>query len=321
MTKSEKKTNEEELLLSNPYEQPITTALLLRSYTLTERLLSDIRKKNDDNLGEIEVTDRWGMSTLGGYAKKKVKASDIFVQYESRTKNERLRRIAQIQNQRSKVFHSLDNLIRNGVIAESERDLFNLPSSVQDFPYRQITQMRRIMVNGKEYFSTEEQIVGINNLATVVTIPIPNMHWFIRPYIEVALRNADGTILQQSHSISEQPTTQVSITSTTPDGECNGRREYITPFTVEIVNSALKQIRGELGNGYNGCSMSLYKEGAHNGTSVKTIADFLGPFDEIWSRNMESKPTTRVDTDQLLKDLKRFGSAGDNDPNEMQQYK
>jgi hypothetical protein len=319
MTKLEKKLEPD--IFGNPYEQPISTDLLLRSYTLTEKLINDIRKKNDDNLGEIEVTDRWATSTTLGYAKKKVKASDLFVQYESRTKNERLKRIAQIQNQRSKMFNTLDNLIRTGVIAPSERDLFNLPPGV-DFPYRQITQMKRIMVNGKEFFSTEEQIFGITNIAAVVSLPIPNMHWFTRPHIEIALRNADGTILQQGYNISDQPTTQVSMTSITPDGECNGRREYITPFSVEIVNSACKQIRGQLGDANNGCSMSLYRDGVRSGTTVKTLDDFLAPFDSIWERNIESKPTQRVDIDQMWKDLKRFGSMGENDPNvTVQPYK
>jgi hypothetical protein len=205
MTKEKKKDDVD--IFSNPYEQPITAELLLRSYTLTEKIISDIRKKNDDNLGDIEILDRWGMSTIAGYAKKKVKASDVFVQYESRIKNERLRRLSQIQNQRSGQFYTLSNLIKNGVIAESERELFNLPNRIEDFPYRLISQFHRIKANnGKEYFSSHEQIVGLTNLATAVTIPISNMHWYIRPHVEIALRNADGTILQQGHNISDQPT-------------------------------------------------------------------------------------------------------------------
>jgi hypothetical protein len=262
------------------------------------------------------------VSTLGGYARKKIKASDVFVQYESRVKREKVRRLSQIQNQRSGKFYTLDNLIKNGVIAESERELFNLPSGIEDFPYRQISAFRRIRrADNTEWFSTHEQWVGLTNIAAIVTIPVDDMHTYIKPHIEPALRNTDGTILQQNYSISDQPTSQVSIITTNPQGEPSGSKEYITPFNETIVRSAMRWARGNIGDGYNGCSLALYKESPTNGTSVKTIEEFLMPFDSIWSRNMESKPTSRVDIDQMLKDLKRFGSEEDKDPNEGQPYK
>jgi hypothetical protein len=80
MTKSEKKTNEEIDIFGNPYEQPMSAALLLRSHTMTKKIVDQIREKNDSNLDMIEVTDRWATSTPLGYARKKVKASDVFSQ-------------------------------------------------------------------------------------------------------------------------------------------------------------------------------------------------------------------------------------------------
>jgi hypothetical protein len=322
MTK-EKKTKEEEYdIFGNPYEQPMSAELLLRSHTMTKKIIDSIKQKNDSNLGDIEIVDRWGMSTISGYAKKKVKAGDVFCQYESRVEMDKLHAISQCQNQRSGKWYTLDNLIKNGVIAESERELFKLPENIQDFPYRQIYQMhRRQLADKSEWFTTAEQWVGLTDRAAVLSIPVSDIHSYIKPHISVELRNADGTILQQGYNISNQPTSQVSIITTTTANEVNGTTEFLTEFNESVVRSAIPFIRGNIGDSYSGCSMTLIKEGASSRTTVKTLDDFLAPFDTIWSRNMESKPAQRVDTEQLLNDLKRFGSVGEKDPNIMNQYK
>jgi hypothetical protein len=55
--------------------------------------------------------------------------------------------------------------------------------------------------------------------------------------------------------------------------------------------------------------MALMKEGSSSSTLVRTIEEFLMPWDDIWLRNVESKPTSRVDIDQMLKDLRKLGSG------------
>jgi hypothetical protein len=307
MTKSQQVKSEEKILL--PHEEPITADLLLRSQTLTEKIIDEVRKRNDEEFGELEGIDRWAMSTSYGYARKKIKASDVFIDNtdETRAKGKKTRWLNVTQNKRSKAFYSLKNLVDSGVIAESEREYFNLPGEgIEDYPYRQIYNIFRIKKkDGSEWISTLEQWVGLSSQAGVVTCPVDDMMWYIKPRITYELRTSEGTLLPQGANIAEQITKKAAIIRTTGFlGEVIGDRVYTQEWNEEVFRSVLKMIRGQAGDSYQGCALTLQKEGeVQDSTSVKTIEDFLLPFDTIWEKNRNAQPITRIDSKQLLKDL------------------
>jgi hypothetical protein len=306
MTKSQQSKSEEKILL--PHEEPITSDLVLRSQLLTEKIISEVSKRNDEEFGEIEGIDRWATSTPYGYARKKIKASAVFVDNidETYRKRKKTNWLNAVQNKRSGVFYSLNNLVDSGVIAESEREFFNLPENIQDYPYRQINNIHRIKkMDGSEWISTIEQFVGISAQAAIVTCPVDDLMWFVRPQISYELRTVEGTLLPQGANIAEQVTKKAAIIKTTGFlGEVIGDRVHTHGWNEEVFRSCLKMIRGKAGDANNGCALIFVKEGeVNNSTSVKTIEDMLLDFDTIWNRNRNTQPITRIDSKQLLKDL------------------
>jgi len=299
----------EETKILLPHEEPISAELLLRTHTITEQIIDQLRKKNSENLAEVEVEDYWGVSSGAGPARKRVKLSETnaFIVYEnSYSKKGKLRWLSQAQNQRSHQFYNLENLINNSVISENERDLFEFPPGISDFPYRQIYQFHRIKRgDGSEYLSTAEQWTGISKTATVVTVSIPDFYYFIKPAVSYELRNLDGTPVRDGQSIVDNKTVQIATTKVMPHGDISGRREYILRFTPEVAYSALKLARGQVGDHYNGSSMVLIKEGVENLVGVKDPKLWAeGNFDVLWDELRKPAPQINIDSKDLLNYLK-----------------
>jgi hypothetical protein len=156
-----------------------------------------------------------------------------------------------------------------------------------------------------EWISTTEQFVGLSAHAAIVTCPVDDMMSYIKPKINYELRTIEGAYLPQGSNIAEQITKKAAIIRTTGYlGEVIGEKVYTHEWNEEVFRSCLKMKRGKPGDPYNGCAMTLVKEDENNAsTSVKTVEDFLLPFDEIWARNRSTQPITRIDSKQLLKDL------------------
>jgi hypothetical protein len=295
-SKSEAGAGEKNLL---PHEEPITSDLLLRSQHLTEHIISQVSERNNEEFGDIDTVDYFAPSTNVGYARKKIKASNLFVDnsetYRHRKKTQWLNAT---QNKRSGKFYSLESLVNNGVIAESEKEFFDLPPG-KDYPYRVINNIQRIQkADGSEWISTLEQFVGLSAIASVVTCPVPDMMWYIKPRISYELRTPEGAYLPQGTNISDQVTKKAAIIRTTGYlGEIIGDKIYTHEWNEEIFKSCLKIIRGEPGDANNGCALSLVKEnetGSGKGSaSVKNVQDFILPFDEIYERLTAKEQTIK----------------------------
>lgn len=283
MTK-DKKSEDKPLL---PHEEPITADLLMRSLNLTQKIISEVRKRNDEEFGEIEGIDREAMSSHTGYARKKIKASNVFVDntetYRQRKKTSWLN---STQNKRTGVMYSLKNLVNNGVIGESEVEFFNLPEGIQDYPYRQINNIFRIkQADQTEKISTIEQWVGLSAQASVVTCPVDDLMWFIKPRISYELRTAEGTYLPQGADISNQVTKKAAIIKTTGYlGEVIGDKVYTHEWNEDIFKSCLQLIRGQIDDNNRGCAMTMVNEKARSSIIVPVMEDYLMPFDECWDK-------------------------------------
>jgi hypothetical protein len=291
-------TKDKENVIENIYEQPISAEMILRPYTLTENIVNQARKINDENLGMIEVIDPWGKGTstgtdsmghaLGTLATIKKKASQLreFVDFQpSPTKTKKLQFIKQTMNQRSKKFYTIESLIQMGVLHPSERELYKFPPYASDFPYRTVYQYRRVQRADKtEYLTTHEYITSVDDQGTVVSIAL-EPHTYIVPNIIREKRNTDGTPLRPGASIANTDTVQVSIIKSNPNREVFGKVEYLTPFTKEVVLSALRFAHGELGDRYNGASMTIVKENYPQSYSVFEVDEFVNAnFNDLWNR-------------------------------------
>jgi hypothetical protein len=288
--KAEAADNQNERVLL-PHEEPITRDLLFRSQILTDKIIAEVRKRNDEEFGNVEVLDFWAKTnTSHDRPTKSIKSSAVFVDsgvddtWQYRKKKMFLNAAA---NKRSGQFYSLSKLVENGVMAESEKDFFDLSPGITDFPYRQINVINRLKkMDGTEWIYTTEQWIGTSATGSVVTCPVMDMMWYIKPKITYEPRTAEGTLLPRGDNISEQITKRAAIIRTTGYlGEIMGEKVYLYPFNEETFRSCLKLARGPVGNANDGCALTLIKEGETNGgTSVKTIEDFLLDFNTIWER-------------------------------------
>jgi hypothetical protein len=247
---------------SETYDEPITAELLLRSHTVTEKILAEIRSRNEQAvIGDLNVVDYWGKSNHDSLPTKKIKASEIFMDYDTpKSKQKKLRWLSRVQSARSGAFYTLDNLIGNGIIAESERSLFKLPSHAKDYPWREIYQYHRIkLADGSEFLSALEMWHGLTRVASVVSISVNDLCYYIQPAVERELRYPDGRWLQ-SNAIYDEKTVQVSIVRSGSTSDPVGEKVYMVPFSQNIARSALKLAHGSYTDLYNGCSLSLIKQ-------------------------------------------------------------
>jgi hypothetical protein len=275
----------------NIYEKPITENVILRPYIFTERIVEETRKLNDENMGEVQVPkykvvladaeDYQRMPKVG------VKASQVFVDFQpSITKTKKLLFIKQCMNQRSKKFYTLKNLVELGIIHESERDLYKLPPGINDYPYHQIYQFRRVRcADSTEWLDVHEQITGVTDQGSVVSISVDPLR-YVRPTILHEKRKVDGTPLNPGESIANTDTMQVSIIrSSHENNEVSGTTEYLLPFTKQNVMSALKFAHGEIGDSYNGCSLAIYKENTTPSYGILDVDEWIQmDFKDLWKK-------------------------------------
>jgi hypothetical protein len=301
---------EPKIKITLPHEEEISSELLLRGHTLTEDIIAQLRKKNIETTDiELEVDDYWAKSNESSMAKRRVKLSqtNAYIQYENpMSKKRKLLWLRQVQNQRSNAFYSLRSHIQNGIIDESEIDLFEFPPGITDFPYRQIYQFHRIMkADGSQYLSTHEQWTGINKNATVVSLSIPDLYYYIKPTVKYELRAADGSPIREGYSAVDNKTIQIATTQVSPSEDIAGRKEYILPFSAEVAYSALKLAHGTLGDVYNGSSMAIMKEGMPSVYGVKDPKVWAeGDFDVLWDEISKPQAQINVDPAKLVNYLK-----------------
>ena len=285
----------------NPYSQPITAETLLYPHSLTEKIIEETRKRNDEVIGEVEVVEKWGRSSDGRMPTRRIKASQLLVQYnEPRSKIMKLRWLSRVRSKRSSQFYTLKNLIETGVIDESERDRYNL-SEGEDFPIRRIAQYHRVKTSYGEFLSTVEEITGASKIAGTVGIVVEDLNYYYKPHIKHELRNPDGSLLGTNlTSEDEERAIQVSVINHTEIDNPTGVKTYITPFTEQTARDALKFKRGELNDFSGGCSLALIKEGSKVLTIVKDPEQWIhAPFDKLYEDLLRPAPVLSIDSKSL----------------------
>jgi hypothetical protein len=289
-----------------PHEEPLTRELLFSSQILTDKIISEVKRRNDTEFGDVNVVDFWGkMNSPNDRPTKKIKSSAMFVdESETWQHRKKMQFFKATANKRSGKFYTLDNLIEIGVMAESEREFFELPEGIQDYPYRQFSTIQRIhRIDGSEKISVIAQWVGITATGGVVTCPVMDTMWYIRPKITYEPRTAEGALLPRGDNITEQITKRAAIIKTTGYlGEVIGEKVFTHDWNEEIYRSCLSLACGGIqgiGDSNTGCALTLQKEGDPNGTSVKTIDEMLLPFNEIWERQRSTEKVLKFSPTDL----------------------
>jgi hypothetical protein len=281
------------------YSKPITANIVLRPYLLTERIVEQTKKLNDEIFdSDIEVV---APDVVLGYTERehiptiRKRPSYAFVDFKpSITKTKKLRFIKECFNMRSGKPYNLDTLVQLGKIHESEKELYTFPAGIKDFPYHQVYQYRRVRSAGnKEYLTTHGQIVGISEQGATVAISVDLLTW-VCPKIYHERKHIDGSAILPGENISTTDTLQASIIrSDSRNNEVVGTTEFLLEFTRENVTSALRWAHGEIGDPYNGCSLSLHQENHPHGIAVTDTDSFINEnFRTLWDRY--SKPAATV---------------------------
>jgi hypothetical protein len=193
--------------------------------------------------------------------------------------------LEQTTNQRSQKFRTIQSLIDQGIIHESERELYNLPNGFQDYPTRQITQFIRIKkADGTEWFKTSEHFTGITETGAVENATI-DIHTHVIPTVIRELRDQQGQPLQLGANVINSRTMQASIIKMDGSRELVGTIGYLTPWNKEVFKSAMKFARGQIGDNYNGSSLTLKKENFPGKVGVPDVDEYMNmDFDELYKR-------------------------------------
>jgi hypothetical protein len=283
----------------NIYEKPISPNIILRPFLLTERIVEETRRINNENFGHamVSVPARGFAHGLTEYIPTvHKKAGDAFVDFqESPLKPRILKFIKETMNMRSGKFYTLKKLVELGNINESEVDLYRFPAGISDFPYREITHYtRELRPDRSEYLRTFESITGITDQGVVVSRTGMELNSYLRPTIFHEKRNLDGTPLQQGANISTTETMQASIIKEGDTREPIGVIEHLTNFKEhhDVVLSSLKYASSSAGiNEFGGAQTTIHREGDAKSYLVADVEEWLdSDFKELYQRHQPRMP-------------------------------
>jgi hypothetical protein len=78
-------------------------------------------------------------------------------------------------------------------------------------------------------------------------------------------------------------------------------------YSTDKVHQILRDIppAGDFSDLYS-CSLTFVKIGeTHNATTVKSLTEFLEPFDVVWHKHMDPKSGAQVDVKELVTELQK----------------
>jgi hypothetical protein len=308
MTKSEKKTNEDDSSRQSllPHQEIMSRELLFRSQSITQHIIEERNQESDSSKVRIGATE---MSSLGGgqLIHKKLKPSEVFNQYQSYVNKKKQMWLDKCWIPRSEKWYTLTTLIENGIIHPSERQYYKFPPGrdITDFPWRETSSIYRIKgLDGKEYYSDIQQWHGLDVNGTVHTQTfVADLYSYILPDFDRQYRYLDGRMASPAER-NNPDVGQVSILNRDPSGEIAGRTVYTLEWSPKVLHSGLQMKRGEVGDSNRGVALVLKDESIPNmSLGIKTVQEFLLPFDELWKEKSEARPMTRTDTNKFVEDL------------------
>ena len=205
---------------------------------------------------------------------------------------------------KTKKWYTPQSLNASGEIPDSDLEQFE----DKDYPHVRLNRLTRVKgLGGKEYLERMFTIYALTREGNPIHKVIKEADYWHKPVVVYEYVPEDLDDKEEGKQI------RVAIVR---DGfgngqEPTGQKVNLIEFTEEKVHSILKENPpiGDFTDLYHGCSLCLVKVGeTQDTTSVKSLNEFLEPFDEIWARN-RSIPNANVDIKGLISELQKQSVA------------
>jgi hypothetical protein len=259
----------------------ITPDTILKRFKLYNDIVSNLRQQNLENGLDAKRNNVFVPQT-------KLKQQEIYEKF-----------IKQTTNPKTGQWYTIHSLQEAGIISDLDIQQFE----TTDIPYVRLNRLTRVKSpNGKEWLERMFTIYALTREGNIISKVIQDSDFYHKPivtheYVPEDPQNKDG---KQIH---------VSILR---EGEWPlepaGSKVQLMEFSADKVHQILRDIppAGDFSDLYNGCSLTFVKIGeTHNATTVKTLAEFLEPFDVVWHKHMDPSSVAQVDVKELVTELQK----------------
>jgi hypothetical protein len=201
------------------------------------------------------------------------------------------------------------NMLKSAAFVSDE----DTPLDQNSYPRRELFQLYRVKPSKGEFLRRTEMWYGLKQDGTEKSLGVGDLDFFIEPHITYEYADPGLTYTSFNPRSTESRKTigigpskkRVAKMATDYHYRKNefGTLTYITPFSAETVQEALRYQRGAFDNTNSGTALMLMKEEGGHTTSVSTLEDFLAPsFDEIFKR--QSQPAENINVKDLVDQLR-----------------
>lgn len=266
-------------------KEEITPQTILKRFELYNDFISKIRQQN----------------ITAGLDNKR---NNDFVPQSKLLKQEAYEKFIKQSTSRSGKWNTVTSLQDQGVLSDLDLESFE----GKEFPSFSLNRLTRLKnQDGKEYLERMFTINSLTREGNAIHKTITEIDYYHRPVInhEIVPENPDNQEGKQIH-VSIMPSGGIGWGQ-----EPRGMKVQLLEYSEDMVHSILKDIPpiGSFSDVNNGCGLMLVKVGeTHDATGVKSLAEFVEPFDIVWQKHM-SIPGGNVDIKQLVAELQKQSAA------------
>jgi hypothetical protein len=229
--------------------------------------------------------------------------SKAYIRYEKPFQQRIYERwLAQVTNPDTGQFNTMKMLKTAGIVARGESEFDN-----KTYPRIELFQLHRIKTHsGQEYLRRVMMWYGLSQKGTEISRFVNDIDVEIIPAISyVPLEDSiqvGRMAEEESYRYGKRTIAKVENDNGIYSGIETGKTIFITPFTAEAVQEAIKYARGSFDDHYNGCTLELIDENKQHPIAVKSLEEFMQPFDIIWKKTQQ--PPTNINLKDLVDQLK-----------------
>ena len=248
-------------------KEVITPDTILRRFKIYNEYISKIRQKNIDNGLDAQRSNLF-------VPQSELKQQEIYEKFIQKTTHPRTGK-----------WYTVKSLQEAGVI--SDLDQFD-----SEPPYARLNRLARVKSGNKEWLERMFTLYAITHEGNVVHKVIIDSDYYHEPevtyqYVPANPEDQNGKqihvgIVRNQEALLE-PT---------------GQKVQLLEYSEDKVHQILRDFppAGEFSDLYNGCSLTLKKVGeAHDLAIVKSLSEFLEPFDMVWNRLRNPNTGAKID--------------------------
>jgi hypothetical protein len=260
-------------------KEVITPDTILRRFKIYNEYISKIRQKNIDNGLDAQRSNLF-------VPQSELKQQEIYEKFIQKTTHPRTGK-----------WYTVKSLQEAGVISDLEVDQFD-----SELPYARLNRLTRVKSGNKEWLERMFTLYAITREGNVVHKVIIDSDYYHEPevtyqYVPANPEDQNGKqihvgIVRNQEALLE-PT---------------GQKVQLLEYSEDKVHQILRDFppAGEFSDLYNGCSLTLKKVGeAHDLAIVKSLSEFLEPFDMVWNRLRNPNTGAKIDVKELVTELQK----------------